>query len=99
TIQVTVDNTPPQVKITYPAADQELQPAQESVTLQAAIEDNTGIKKVEWFVDGKLAATQTDGPYLYLMPAVSGKHSLMLTVEDKAGNITSTEKLEFSIKY
>lgn len=98
TIQVTVDNTPPQVKITYPAADQELQPAQESVTLQAVIEDNTGIQKVEWFVDGKLAATQTDGPYLYLMPATSGKHSLMLTVEDKAGNITSTEKLEFTIK-
>ncbi|MBA3074874.1 MAG: hypothetical protein FP831_14820, partial [Anaerolineae bacterium] len=73
-------------------------PAQESVTLQAAIEDNTGIQKVEWFVDGKLVATQTDGPYLYLMPATSGKHSLMLTVEDKAGNITSTEKLEFSIK-
>ena len=97
TIQVTVDNTPPQVKITYPAADQELQPAQDSVTLQAAIEDNTGINKVEWFVDGKLAATQTDGPYLYLMPAVNGKHTLILTVEDKAGNKTSSEKLDFSI--
>jgi membrane peptidoglycan carboxypeptidase len=98
TLQVTVDNTPPQVKITYPAADQEIEPAQASVTLQANIEDNTGIKQVEWFVDGKLAATQTDGPWLYLMPAVRGKHTLMLTVEDKAGNKTSTEKLEFSIK-
>jgi membrane peptidoglycan carboxypeptidase len=97
TIQVTVDNTPPQVKITYPAADQIVQPAQDSVTLQATIEDNTGISKVEWFVDGKLAATQTDGPYLYLMPAASGKHTLMLTVEDKAGNKTSTDKLNFSI--
>ncbi len=97
TIQVTVDNIPPQVKITYPAADQVIQPAQSSVTLQADIEDNTGIKQVEWFVDGKLAATQTDGPYLYLMPAASGKHTLMLTVEDKAGNKTSTEKLNFTI--
>ncbi|PKN99234.1 MAG: hypothetical protein CVU42_08245 [Chloroflexi bacterium HGW-Chloroflexi-4] len=97
TIQVTVDNTPPQVKITYPAADQEIQPAQETVTLQAAIEDNTGIMEVEWFVDGKLAATQTDGPYLYLMPAENGKHTLMLTVVDKAGNKTSSDKLEFSI--
>lgn len=98
TIQVTVDNAPPQVKITYPAADQALEPAQESITLQAAVEDNTGIKQVEWFVDGKLAATQMNGPWLYLMPAVRGKHTLMLTVEDKAGNKTSTEKLEFSIK-
>ncbi len=97
TIQVTVDNIPPQIKITYPAADQAIQPVQSSVTLQADIEDNTGIQKVEWFVDGKLVATQTDGPYLYLMPAASGKHTLMLTVEDKAGNKTSTEKLNFSI--
>lgn len=97
TIQVTVDNIPPQVKVSYPAADQIIQPVQSSVTLQADIEDNTGIKTVEWFVDGKLAATQTDEPYLYQMPAASGKHTLMLTVEDKAGNKTSTEKLEFTI--
>ncbi len=97
TIQVTVDNTPPQVKITYPAADQAIQPVQDSVTLQADIEDNTGIKKVEWFVDGKLVSTQTDSPYLYLMPAVSGKHTLTLTVEDKAGNKTSTDKFNFTI--
>ncbi len=92
-----MDNTPPQVKITYPAADQEIQPEQETVTLQAAIEDNTGIMEVKWFVDGKLAATQTDGPYLYLMPAENGKHTLMLTVVDKAGNKASSDKLEFSI--
>ena len=97
TIQVTVDNTPPQAKITYPAADQVVQPAQDSVTLQADVEDNTGISKVEWFLDGKLASAQTDGPYLYQMPAASGKHTLMLTVEDKAGNKTSTDKLNFTI--
>jgi membrane peptidoglycan carboxypeptidase len=97
TIQVTVDNTPPSVKITYPAANQEVKPINGQVNLQAEIEDSTDLQKVEWWLDGKLVSTQTDGPYLYLLSAGSGKHTLQVTAQDKAGNQTSTNKMEFTI--
>lgn len=97
TIQVTVDNTPPQVKITYPAADQEVQAVNNSVTLQAEIDDSAGIKKVEWWLDGKLVSTQTEGLYICLMPASKGKHTLLLIAEDNAGNVTTTNKVEFTV--
>lgn len=97
TIQVTVDNTPPQVKITYPAADQQVQAVNNLVTLQAEIDDSAGVKKVEWWLDGKLVSTQTEGPYIYQMPSSKGSHTLQLIAEDNAGNVTTTNKIEFTI--
>jgi len=97
TIQVTVDNTPPQVQINYPQAGQEIEPVSSSITLQAEIDDSSGIEKVEWYIDGKLAETQTDLPFLYLMPVEIGKHTLKIIAVDKVGNQTETNNLEFSI--
>lgn len=97
TIQVTVDNTPPQVKITYPAADQEIRSIKGNITLQAEIEDTGGLKTVEWWLDGERVSTQTGAPFVYLMPATSGIHTLQLIAADSAGNQTTTNKLEFKI--
>lgn len=97
TIQVTVDNTPPQIQVTYPLAGQEIEPVSSSITLQAEIDDSSGIEKVEWYIDGKLAVTQTDLPFLYLMPVESGKHTLKIIAVDKVGNQTETNDLEFTI--
>ncbi len=97
TIQVTVDNTSPLVSINYPVVDQEIKAPGETVTLLADIEDSSGIAKVEWMLDGKLAFTQKEGPWLYLMPAVTGEHTLQLVAADKAGNTTKTNSIEFVI--
>lgn len=97
TIQVTVDNTPPTVKINYPAADQQVQAVDGVVTLLADIQDGTGIQSVEWRLDGKLVATQTAAPWLYRMPAGEGGHTLQLTAIDSAGNKTTTNQLKFSV--
>lgn len=97
TIQVTVDNTPPQVQVTYPLAGQEIEPVSSSITMQAEIEDSSGIEKVEWYIDGKLAESQTSLPFLYLMPVESGKHTLKIIAVDKVGNQTTTNELEFTI--
>ncbi len=97
TIQVTVDNTLPQVQISYPAAGQEIQPTGETITLQANVQDSSGIQTVEWWLDGNLVATQNEEPFVYLMEADPGKHTLQLVAEDKAGNSTRTNEVDFSI--
>ena len=97
TIQVTVDNTSPTVKINYPIADQEVQAVDGVVTLLADIQDGSGVSSVEWRLDGKLVATQTGAPWLYRMPAVEGSHTLQLTAIDNAGNSTKTTTIKFTI--
>ncbi|KAF0110392.1 MAG: glycosyl transferase family protein [Chloroflexi bacterium] len=96
-IQVTVDNKPPQVRITYPKPSQTIQPVRGSVTLSAEIQDAVGLNKVEWWVDGKLVSTQTNAPFVYIMNAVTGKHTLQIHAWDAAGNKTTSEKIQFSI--
>lgn len=96
--QVTVDNTPPTVKITYPQADQKVKTVRGSVTLTALAEDLVGIGKVEWWVDGKLASTQTAAPFVYQLPAQSGKHKALVKTWDLAGNSAQSAEVNFEIQ-
>jgi len=96
--QVTVDNTPPQVSITYPLAGAEVEAVRGGVTLSAAVEDLVGISKVEWWADGKLALTQTAPPFVYQLRATSGKHTAYLKAWDTAGNQVTSDKIAFQIK-
>lgn len=96
-IQVTVDNTPPTGRITYPLEGSNVQPVRGGVTLNAVVEDLVGIDRVEWWADGKLALAQTSAPYAYLLEAVSGSHSVYLKIWDRAGNLTVTEKVSFRV--
>ena len=97
TNQVSVDNTPPNVIIQYPSADQEITPVNGQVTLLADIQDNGGIQQVEWWLDGKLAATQRSAPFFYKFSGESGDHSLKLIATDNAGNQNTTNEIDFSI--
>jgi len=97
-IQVTVDNTPPACRITYPEDGSTVQPVRGGVTLNALVEDQVGITRVEWWVDGKLAQRQTSMPFVYQLEAVSGSHSVYMKIWDSAGNKTTTEVVSFKIK-
>jgi len=97
-IQVTVDNTPPMGKITYPADGAQVQPVRGGVTLNAVVEDQVGIDRVQWWVDGKQVFTQTSPPFVYQLGATSGSHSAYLKIRDSAGNETVTDTVEFLIK-
>ncbi len=97
-IQVTVDNTPPLVKIVYPEEGQSVESIGEFVTLQATVEDNVALDRLEWMLDDKVVSTVTEPPWIYLLPAKSGKHTLQVTAYDKAGNDTVSEKIDFVIK-
>jgi chitinase len=96
-MQVTLDNTPPQVAVSYPQAGQELSLAQEpQVALQAQVNDSF-LAKVEFFVDGVLVGESDLGPYGVFWQAMVGSHTLRVVATDRAGN-SSKVSIDFSVK-
>lgn len=96
--QVTVDNTPPAAKITYPQTGQTVEPVRGGVTLAASIEDLVGTAKVEWWVDGKLVSTQTAQPFVYQLLSRSGNHKALIKAWDLAGNPVQSAEVAFEIQ-
>lgn len=95
--QVTLDNIPPLITLTTPTADQQLQAVNNKVTLAAAITDSASVSKVEWWIDGKLAGSQTASPYAFQVTYAKGKHTVQLKAWDSAGNLAQSPTIEFSM--
>jgi hypothetical protein len=96
-VQVTLDNTPPQVAISYPQDGQVVSLAQEpQVALQAQVSDPF-LLKVEFYLDGTLVGQSVVAPYGVLWNARTGKHSLRALATDRAGNTTEVS-IKFSVK-
>ena len=86
----TTDTTPPALSITSPAPNATL--GSKVVTLAATASDASGVQSVEFYVDGKLIATDTAVPYTASWnprKAASGNHTVMVRAIDKAGNAAS----------
>jgi membrane peptidoglycan carboxypeptidase len=100
-LQVTVDNTPPAVRILYPAANQAFLSSERQINFQASVSDGVGAAKVEWLVDGKVIGTATEGsndtPYNQLWQAVKGQHSLVVRATDLAGNASESAAVGFTV--
>jgi len=61
-----------------------------NVYMSATATDNVGIKRVEFYVDGKLNATDTTGPFTTsskLTGSPGSKHTAMAKAYDAAGNV------------
>ena len=96
-IQVTVDNLPPSVRITYPAADSEISPTNSAVTLSAEVSDQVGIASAEWRLDGNNIGERTQPPFTILWSPTPGSHTLQVIATDTAGNQTASQKITFKI--
>jgi hypothetical protein len=95
-VQVTLDNTPPQLAIMYPQAGQIIHIAQEpQVALQAQANDPF-LEKVEFYMDGILVGQSSQAPYGVVWASKAGKHVLSVTATDRAGN-TAEVKLTFTV--
>jgi membrane carboxypeptidase/penicillin-binding protein len=95
-VQVTLDNTPPQVAITYPQTGQTISLAQEpQVALQAQASDPF-LMDVAFYVDGVLVGRSSLAPFGEVWAAKTGAHTLRVVATDRAGNTTETE-LTFSV--
>jgi membrane peptidoglycan carboxypeptidase len=95
--QVTLDNTAPLARISYPAPQSIVAPLEGRVVLQAEISDEIGVQRVEWYLDDQLLAEQNQAPYAYSWQAQPGKHRLMVKVYDLAGNLALSLPVSFTI--
>jgi hypothetical protein len=80
-----VDANPPSVSITVPAFS-----PKSKVTIRADATDNLGVKKVEFYVEGRLTCTVTTGPYAceWTVPAATKRmYSFQVKAYDAQGNV------------
>jgi subtilisin family serine protease len=82
------DLTPPEVQVTSVVS------SGKSITITASASDQQGpVVKVEFYVDGKLKATDTAAPWsakISSKPLGSGTHSVQARAYDAAGNVASS---------
>jgi membrane carboxypeptidase/penicillin-binding protein PbpC len=98
TIQLTVDNEPPEVQILFPGAGQSFSfPDERTITFQAQASDNLGIGVVEFYVNGELVGSVSQSPYSATWNGQRGEHALRVVAIDLAGNETETS-IAFSIE-
>jgi len=80
------DNNPPSVSIVQPLNGSTVS---KTINVVASASDESGISKVEFYIDGKLAATVSGEPYVYRWNTRSvknGWHTLTVKAYDKNGN-------------
>jgi len=86
-IQVTVDNTAPDVSITYPGDGDTLAYADNhQITFQVTPVDNLSLSVVEFYVDGELVGSTETAPFALTWNAHRGEHRLVVLARDRAGN-------------
>ena len=65
TVQVTVDNRPPTVRVITPRNNEALNPNARVIRLEAEAIDNVEVAYVEFYRDNQLIGTVRDAPYQY----------------------------------
>jgi poly(hydroxyalkanoate) depolymerase family esterase len=81
------DTTAPTANISAPANGAAVSG---TVDVTASATDNVGVSKVEFYVDGALASTDTASPFVFTWntaSAANGSHALMAKAYDAASNI------------
>ncbi|MGH9840182.1 MAG: Ig-like domain-containing protein, partial [Blastocatellia bacterium] len=76
---------PPTVNFSYPA---DRQIVRGTVTASAAAEDDRGVQRVEFYLDGQLVATDIDFPYQFVWntsASSNGNHTLTVRAYDTLG--------------
>lgn len=98
-IQVTVDNTLPELTLLYPADGQVLADSTTGIiTFQAHASDTVGLARVEWWVDGALAGDQVRAPFSFPWLTSPGAHTVQVRAIDRAGNEVQSAVVKFTVK-
>jgi len=87
----------PTVSLTAPASGSS---ASGTVSVTASATDNVGVAKVEFYVNGALAATDTATPYVYswnTSALAAGTYTLMTKAYDAAGNVGQSGTVSVSV--
>ena len=99
-VPVTIDNQPPAVAIELPVPDQVIPATRgDEIVLQAEVEDDYGVARVIFYVDGQIAATVTQAPWSTRWSVTNrGEHSLYVVVADTAGNVKTSSTIAFNVQ-
>ncbi len=96
--QVTIDNTPPEIHIQYPAPNQALSKAPDQPLLFLVnAQDAVGVASVEWLIDGEIIAALDTPPYHLTWSGETGSYQLQVRAIDLAGNPSLSEVITFSV--
>jgi hypothetical protein len=90
------DTAPPSVKLVAPTPGSDIYPSAEFV---ASVRDDRGIAKVEFLVDGTLAATVVEEPFSFRWNPDSvspGQHFITVQATDYAGN-TAQDRMRVNL--
>jgi hypothetical protein len=98
-VTVMVDNTIPTVAITTPANGATV-PRNTTQTISATASDGSGIKKVDFWVDGKLTCTASIAPYTcsWKVPPKSNASHTIQVVASNLANVTSSATSKVTAK-
>jgi hypothetical protein len=97
-IQVTVDNTPPELSVTFPQEGDELDySTNRQITFQAQAVDNLSLAVVEFYIGSVRVGTFEQAPFGLSWNATRGEHILRVIARDRAGN-ENEEEIRFTLK-
>ncbi len=104
-VQVTVDNTPPEVSVVNPWADKVYEmETDEWVNIQVDVRDNYAMGRVDFYLDDKLIGSSNVAPYslrwtITMSTTMTETHQVHAVGFDLAGNETTAEKVEFKVRH
>ncbi|GAP07719.1 membrane carboxypeptidase [Anaerolinea thermolimosa] len=99
TIQVTVDNTPPLVRILYPLNGQTISSGDHrEMIFRAEASDAMGVQRIDWLVDGQMVGNSLVEPFSLAWSATPGNHTLLVRAYDLAGNMTESTPVSFTVQ-
>ncbi len=100
TIQVTVDNTPPELELTYPPDGAEyIFGDDEWVNVNVEVQDNISVDRVEFYIDDELFSTRRVAPFndRWIIKS-AGPHTIHVIAYDAAGNKTESPKVKIFVR-
>ena len=93
------DNTPPTVVITYPANNSDFEEGTEKA-ITADANDNKGVEKVEFYIDGTRVSTDTNEPYQYDWDTGAKRnsnHTIYTKAYDSSNNSASSDVITITL--
>jgi 1A family penicillin-binding protein len=96
-LKVVVDNEPPAIELTSPRDAAEIKDGQK-VQLRARVTDNHQIGKTDFYVDGRLVGSSTEGEAAAEWTATPGPHIIRAIAWDSAGNETQSKEVKITVR-
>jgi membrane peptidoglycan carboxypeptidase len=96
-VQVTVDNSPPQISLLLPEPGTQALPAGSLLVIEADVTDDLGLARVEFLVDGEPVGSVESAPYSLRWATDTGEHTIVARATDHAGNVGESEPIQIVI--